>query len=409
MRRVDPGGQRDRELAAGADVHAEALFGDPAEHGARAERLGRVVDPRVQSPNASTYSRHRSRTSCLVGDEHRRAELAPPGRGRRRRRASARRRAARRRAARSPGAARSGRRAAPAGGRRAARPRDAARPGGRHGSSAVSLFSRLVTGRSRRARPRAAQVRRRGRSAPPWPGRVCHFPGLGAFPGGSAEAQRGDGDAGQFLQVPGELVGPATARGGGDPFREPGQRVEQRQLLRVGGQARRGRLRCGGWLPSAPRTRRGRARTSQHRRGCPAHAARLSPGRSRDRPSPAPPWPARTGPRPGPGDTATGRRRGSAAVGWLRELVRRTSGSRSRMRERDRSVMPAATVAPAAAASRAVSCAASACPCLFPAGRRPAGRRWAARGRSRRAARRWRRRRGRPRRCARRARRGPRG
>ncbi len=44
-----------------------------------------------------------------------------------------------------------------------------------------------------------------------------------------------NGDAGQILQVAGELVGPATARGGGDPFREPRQRVKQCQLALPGG------------------------------------------------------------------------------------------------------------------------------------------------------------------------------
>ena len=138
QRRVDPGRQRDRELAAGADVHAEAFLGDPAEHGAGAERLGRVVAPAASSPNASTYSRARLRTSASsmmsAGVPNRAARSRtsmPPSVS------DARRRGARR-AARSPGAARSGPRAAPAGGRRAARPHDAAQPGGRHGSQRCS-------------------------------------------------------------------------------------------------------------------------------------------------------------------------------------------------------------------------------------------------------------------------------
>ena len=48
QRRVHPGRQRHRQLAAGADVHPEALVGHPAEHRAGAERLGRVGDVRVR-------------------------------------------------------------------------------------------------------------------------------------------------------------------------------------------------------------------------------------------------------------------------------------------------------------------------------------------------------------------------
>ena len=138
QRRVNAGRQRHREFAAGADVHAEALLGDPAEHGAGAERLGRVVDPRVLAERVDVLARSASHVR-LVHDERRRAEPLPPGRGRRCRRASGRRRPGARRAARSPGGSRSGPRAAPAGGRRAARPHDAAQPGGRHGSQRCSV------------------------------------------------------------------------------------------------------------------------------------------------------------------------------------------------------------------------------------------------------------------------------
>ena len=42
--RIDPGPQGHRELAAGADVDAETLLGDPAGHGRTEEGLGGVVD-----------------------------------------------------------------------------------------------------------------------------------------------------------------------------------------------------------------------------------------------------------------------------------------------------------------------------------------------------------------------------
>ena len=57
------GRQRHRQLAAGADVDAEAFVAHPAQHGAGAERLGRVEHPPA-GPNAPVYSRHRDRTSA---------------------------------------------------------------------------------------------------------------------------------------------------------------------------------------------------------------------------------------------------------------------------------------------------------------------------------------------------------
>jgi len=73
QRRVHPRRQRDRELAAGADVHAKALFRDPAEHGAGAERLGRVVHLRVLAERVHVLARPAPHVR-LVHDERRRAE-----------------------------------------------------------------------------------------------------------------------------------------------------------------------------------------------------------------------------------------------------------------------------------------------------------------------------------------------
>src|SRR6202035_504301 len=73
QRRVDPRRQRDRELAAGADIHAKALFRDPAEHGAGAERLGRVVNLRVLAERVNVLARTAPYVR-LVQDERRRAE-----------------------------------------------------------------------------------------------------------------------------------------------------------------------------------------------------------------------------------------------------------------------------------------------------------------------------------------------
>ena len=187
QRRVHPGGQRHRQLAAGAHVHAEALFGHPAEHRARAERLGRVGDVRVRPERLHVLAGPAAHVR-LVGDEHRGAELGWPGRARPRRRASAPRPAARRRAARSPRPARSGRRAAPAGGRLAARPRAWARPGGRHDSLRFPHSQRrnFTAGRARRlpsspspaARPVRAALAMASLSVPRRPG---------AFPGSPAQ------------------------------------------------------------------------------------------------------------------------------------------------------------------------------------------------------------------------------
>jgi hypothetical protein len=57
-----------------------------------------------------------------------------------------------------------------------------------------------------------------------------------------------------MLEIARELVRPVATRRGGDPFGEPGQRVEQRQLIRVGGRPLRARqIRVGGGCPAHPR------------------------------------------------------------------------------------------------------------------------------------------------------------
>jgi hypothetical protein len=87
LRRIDPGGQRDRKLAAGAHVYAEALFCHPAQHRTRAERFGRVADLRALLARGTTPGAPVSALKgfqvlpgaiadvCFVGHEQRRAEI----------------------------------------------------------------------------------------------------------------------------------------------------------------------------------------------------------------------------------------------------------------------------------------------------------------------------------------------
>ena len=176
QRRVHPGRQRHRELAAGAHVHPEPFLGHPAEHRPRAERLGRVGDVRVRPERLRVLAGPAAHVR-LVGDQHRRAELGLRGRARPCRRASAPRPAARRRAARPPGrsAFRSaGRR------RRVVGWQHVPVPGpGRVGDTTHCGFPnsqhsqrRNITAARARRLP-AARARRQDRSAPPWPWPVC--------------------------------------------------------------------------------------------------------------------------------------------------------------------------------------------------------------------------------------------
>ena len=70
----DPRRQRDLQLAAGAHVHAEALLGDPAQHAAAAERLGRVEHPGLR-PERLPEAAAALPEVGLVADEQRGAEL----------------------------------------------------------------------------------------------------------------------------------------------------------------------------------------------------------------------------------------------------------------------------------------------------------------------------------------------
>ena len=72
--RRHPGGQRHLELAAGADVDAEALGADPAQHRPGAERLGGVEHPPFGAERLQVLAAARPDV-ILVADVQRGAEL----------------------------------------------------------------------------------------------------------------------------------------------------------------------------------------------------------------------------------------------------------------------------------------------------------------------------------------------